>query len=420
MAQPKATPETRQSHIVALILLAVAACAQPEQRQETQEPMNVVRPGVEVLVEDSSHLVAERKAGLITNHTGIARDRTHTIDVLLNAGVELVALYGPEHGIRGDVDEGVRVASSVDGRTGLPVHSLYGPTVKPTAEMLEGVEVLLFDIQDIGARYYTYVSTMALTMQAAVEKGIPFVVLDRPNPIGGDLVQGNILDPAFATFVGLYETPMRHGMTAGELARMINDHFGVGADLHVVPVANWTRDAWFDQTELPWLPTSPNMPSLESATHYPGTCLFEGTNLSVGRGTDIAFQIVGAPWLDGEALAEALAAYDLPGVRIDAYTFTPNDPSDRKFGGELVSGVRFVTTDRGVYDPTHAAVAVLIEARKLAGERWQWHTSHFDRLAGTARLRADIDAGRSLDEAVAGWAEQIAEFMPIRARYLLY
>jgi uncharacterized protein YbbC (DUF1343 family) len=420
MAQPKATPRTRQSHIVALILLAVAACAQPEQRQETEEAMNVVRPGVEVLMEDSSHLVAGRSAGLITNHTGIARDRTHTIDVLLNAGVKLVALYGPEHGIRGDVDEGVRVASSVDARTGLPVHSLYGPALKPTAEMLEGIDVLLFDIQDIGARYYTYVSTMALGMQAAVEKGIPFVVLDRPNPIGGDLVQGNILDPAFATFVGLYETPMRHGMTAGELARLFNDHFGIGADLHVVPVAGWTRDAWFDQTQLPWLPTSPNMPDLESATHYPGTCLFEGTNLSVGRGTDMAFQIVGAPWLDRAALAESLAAYELPGVRLEAVSFTPHEPSDEKYGGELVSGVRFVTTDRSVYDPTLAAVAVLLEARKLAGERWEWHIRHFDRLAGTAKLRADIDAGRPLDEAVAGWADQIAQFMTVRARYLLY
>lgn len=384
------------------------------------EEANVIRPGVEMLLADSSHLVRDRAVGLITNHTGIARDGEHTIDMLMNNGVQVVALFGPEHGIRGDVDEGVRVASGVDARTGLPVHSLYGPTLRPSDQMLEGIEVLVFDIQDIGSRYYTYVSTMALSMQAAAEKEIPFVVLDRPNPIGGELVQGNVLDPAFATFVGLYPTPMRHGMTAGELARLFNDHFRIGADLHVVPVAGWTRDLWYDQTGLPWVPTSPNMPDLESATHYPGTCLFEGTNLSVGRGTAEAFQIIGAPWLDGDTLAARLNDYDLPGVRFEAISFTPDDPSDEKFAGELVNGVRFVTTDRGVYDPTHAAVAALIEARKLAGENWVWHVRHFDRLAGTALLRPAIDAAQTLEEATAGWDDQIAAFRQLRSRYLLY
>jgi uncharacterized protein YbbC (DUF1343 family) len=286
--------------------------------------------------------------------------------------------------------------------------------------MLEGIDVLVFDIQDIGARYYTYVSTMALSMQAAAEKGIPFIVLDRPNPIGGELVQGNVLDPAFATFVGLYPTPMRHGMTVGELARLFNDHFRIGSDLHVVPVAGWTRDLWYDQTGLPWVPTSPNMPDLESATHYPGTCLFEGTNLSVGRGTAEAFQIIGAPWLDGDTLAARLNGYGLPGVRFEAITFTPDDPSDEKFAGEQLNGVRFVTTDRSVYDPTHAAVAALIETRKLAGDNWVWHVRHFDRLAGTALLRPAIDAGLTLEEATAGWDDQIAAFRQLRSKYLLY
>jgi uncharacterized protein YbbC (DUF1343 family) len=418
--QAKATLFARQFRIAALTLLVALGCARPERGEEMTEKANVIRPGVEMLLADSSHLVLDRAAGLITNHTGIARDRSHTIDVLINNGVQLVALFGPEHGIRGDVDEGVRVASGVDSRTGLPVHSLYGPSLRPSDEMLEGIEVLLFDIQDVGARYYTYVSTMALSMQAAADKGIPFVVLDRPNPIGGDHVQGNVLDPAFATFVGLYATPMRHGMTVGELARLFNDHFGIGADLRVVPVAGWTRDLWFDATGLPWLPPSPNMPSLESATHYPGTCLFEGTNLSVGRGTPEAFQIIGAPWLDGDTLAARLNAYELPGVRFDAITFTPEDPSDEKFGGVPVNGVRFVTTDRSVYDPTHAAVAALIEARKLAGDEWVWHVRHFDRLAGTALLRAAIDEGRTLEAATAGWSDQVAAFRPLRARYLLY
>lgn len=409
-----ARPRTPQLPVVSLVLLSLAGCA-----PSTTETDNV-RPGIEILLADSSHLVAGRRVGLITNHTGIARDGTHSIDLLRDHGVELVALFGPEHGIRGDVAEGERVESSVDERTGLPVYSLYGDTLKPTAEMLAGIEVLLFDIQDIGARYYTYVSTMAKAMQAAAEEDIPFVVLDRPNAIGGELVQGNVLEPEHATFVGLYPVPMRHGMTPGELARLFNDHFGVGAELHVVPVAGWKRRQWFDETGLPWLPTSPNMPSLESATHYPGTCLFEGTNLSEGRGTDIAFQQVGAPWLDGAALAERLNAYGLRGVRFEPATFTPQGPGDPKYEDEEVRGVRFIVTDRRAYDPTIAGVAALIEARRLAGPQWEWNLKHFDRLAGTTRLREGIEAGADLEELISSWEAELAGFLPLRARYLLY
>ena len=259
------------------------------------------RPGVEVLLADSIHLVEGRRAGLVTNHTGIDREGVSTIDLLhRDTRLELVALYSPEHGIRGQAEAGELVDSGVDPRTGLPIHSLYGATRKPTPEMLEGVEVLLFDIQDIGARYYTYVYTMALAMEAAGEAGIPLVVLDRPNPIGGVEVQGNVLDPAFASFVGMYPIPMRHGMTPGELARLFQGEFGVSVELGVAPLSGWSRSDGFGDTGLPWVAPSPNMPSVESARHYPGTCLFEGTNLSVGRGTPIAFQQIGAPWLDGD------------------------------------------------------------------------------------------------------------------------
>jgi uncharacterized protein YbbC (DUF1343 family) len=220
--------------------------------------------------------------------------------------------------------------------------------------MMEGLDVLLFDIQDVGARYYTYASTMALAMEAAGEAGIPLIVLDRPNPIGGVAVQGNVLDPAFATFVGLYPVPMRHGMTHGELARLFAAEFGIQVKLAVVPADGWRREMLFPDTQLPWVPPSPNMPSLESALHYPGTCLFEGTNLSVGRGTDAAFQLVGAPWLDGEALAEALTGYGIPGVRFEAVRFTPHSPGDGKFSGQEIPGVRLEYLDDG-YDPTTAA-----------------------------------------------------------------
>lgn len=414
MLQAKARTCALQLCLASLVLLGTAGC------EPGDTSMSGVRPGLEVLLSDSSHLVYGKRAGLITNHTAIGRDGTHAIDLLMKSDVELVALFGPEHGIRGVEEEGERVESGADERTGLPIHSLYGRTLKPTPEMLEGIEVLLFDIQDIGARYYTYVSTMALSMESARDAGIPFVVLDRPNPIGGEHVQGNVLEPEHSTFVGLYSEPMRHGMTVGELARLFNDHFGIGADLHVVPAEGWTRDMWFDQTGLPWLKPSPNMPDLESATHYPGTCLFEGTNVSVGRGTDRAFQWIGAPWLDKDSLAERLNLYGLPGVRFEAVTFTPMQPSDEKYGGEALGGVLFVTTDRKTYDPTVAGVAALIEAHKLAGDNWIWYQRHFDRLAGTTDLRERIEAGAGLEEATAGWREQVEAFMLLRERYLLY
>lgn len=414
MLQPIATATARQLQIASLVLVSIAAC------KPGAGDTGGVRPGIEVLLEDSIQLVLGQRVGLITNHTGLARDGTHSIDLLSDSGIELVALFGPEHGIRGEVQEGRRVESSVDERTGLPVYSLYGATLEPTPEMLDGIETLLFDIQDIGARCYTYVSTMALAMQAAAEAGIHFIVLDRPNPIGGKLVQGNVLEPEHSSFVGLYPVPMRHGMTAGELARLFNEQFEIGADLHVIPALGWKRSAWYDETRLTWVRPSPNMPSLDSATHYPGTCLFEGTNLSVGRGTERAFQQIGAPWLDAEDLATRLNAYEFPGVRFEPAVFTPNQPSDEKYGGELVRGVRFIATDRSVYDPTLAAAAALVEARGLAGENWTWYPRHFDRLAGTTRIREQVEAKGRLEDIVSSWRDQLEAFMTLRARYLLY
>ena len=380
-----------------------------------------VRPGVDVLLEDSLRLVSGRRVGLITNQTGVDRQGRSSIDRLAeHDSVRLVALYSPEHGIRGEAEAGESVAGGRDEKTGVPIHSLYGETRKPTPEMLEGVEVLLFDIQDVGTRYYTYVSTMGLAMEAAAERGIPFVVLDRPNPVGGRLVQGNVLDTAYASFVGRYPVPMRHGMTVGELARLIDAEPGVGAELDVVPAKGWSRDRWFDETDLPWVAPSPNMPDLTSATHYPGTCLFEGTNLSVGRGTQRPFQQVGAPWLDADSMARRLNRRELPGVRFRPVRFTPDDPSDGKYGGREVRGVRFVVTDRRSYDPARAGVAALLEARRLAGGRWSWRAEHFDRLAGTGRLRRMVEEGRSLSEITAPWPEQREAFRKVRSGALLY
>jgi uncharacterized protein YbbC (DUF1343 family) len=361
------------------------------------------------------------RIGLITNHTGMNAAGESTIDLLYNrTDTRLVALFGPEHGLRGTAEAGEKVASGRDPKTGLPIHSLYGTTQKPTAEMLEGLDALVFDIQDIGTRYYTYVWTMALALQAAAEHGLRFVVLDRPNPIGGDGVQGNILDPKYASLVGLYPVPMRHGLTAGELARFLNEEHGIGADLVVVPMEGWRRDEWFDETGLPWVAPSPNMPSLESAAHYPGTCLFEGTNVSVGRGTDRAFQQIGAPWLDNEELVRRLDALNLPGVRFEPVVFTPERPGDGKFGGEAVRGVRFHVIDRATYDPTRAAIAALVEIHRLHPDSLEWRASHFDRLAGTDQVRLRVLQGASLEEITAGWETQRRAFEKVRERYLLY
>jgi uncharacterized protein YbbC (DUF1343 family) len=360
------------------------------------------------------------RVGLVTNHTAIDRDRVHAIDRLVEApDVELVALFSPEHGIRGDAEGGIGIDSQQDSRTGLPIHSLYGETRKPTPEMLQGIQVLLFDIQDVGARYYTYVSTMALAMEAAGEAGIPFIVLDRPNPIGGVAVQGTVLDPAFSTFVGMYPVPMRHGMTPGELARLYVGEFGLEVDLTVAPVDGWRRSMFFGDTGLPWVPPSPNMPSVESALHYPGTCLFEGTNVSVGRGTEMAFQILGAPWLDGDALAAAMEAYRLPDLEIRPVSFVPVRPGDGKFSDQQIHGIRLIARGPG-YDPTVTALALLREAKRMSGERWEWRQSHFDRLAGTDLLRLGIDRGDSMEALQEGWSTTLEAFGRLRTDYLIY
>jgi uncharacterized protein YbbC (DUF1343 family) len=285
--------------------------------------------------------------------------------------------------------------------------------------MLEGIDVLLFDLQDIGARYYTYVYTMAYAMEEAGRHGVRFVVLDRPNPIGGEAVQGNVLDPAYSTFVGLYPIPMRHGMTPGELARLYVGAFGIEVDLAVVPVAGLTRTMTFPDTGLPWVPPSPNIPSVVSALAYPGTCLFEGTPLSVGRGTREAFAWVGAPWLDGSALAAALNGYGFEGVRFEPVAFTPASPGDGKFDGVEVHGVRVVPEDPA-FDAPRIGVAMVVEAYRLSGDRWSWNVAHFDRLAGTDALRRGIEGGLSLDDLTATWEGQLRAFEAMRDPYLIY
>ena len=378
-----------------------------------------VRPGIDVLLSDSMSLVAGHRVGLVTNQTGVDRRGESDVDRLLAAGVQLVALYSPEHGFRGSADPGASVASAQDSATGLPIYSLYGRTASPTDSMLEGVDVMLVDLQDAGARYYTYIATATEVMRAAARRRMPVVILDRPNPIGGTMA-GNVLDTAYRSFVGRLPVPMRHGLTMGELVRFANDEMNISADLRVVPVNGWRRDEYYDETGLPFVKPSPNLPTLESLIHYPGSCLFEGTNLSVGRGTDHPFQQVGAPWLDPERVLAQVRLSSLRGVRFDTLHFTPHAPGDGKYADTVVTGIRLHVTDRAAYDPVQTAVVLLAAIRDVSPEQFRISAPHFDRLAGTSALRVGLESGLGATQLTAGWVAERKAFRERIGKYLIY
>ncbi len=376
-----------------------------------------VRPGIEVLLSDSLHLVRGRKVGLLTNQTGVDRRGEQDVERLLRAGIRLTALFSPEHGFRGLLDQ-QNIEHGRDSATGLPIYSLYGAVRAPTAAMLDSVDVLLIDLQDIGARTYTYVSTALQALQAAAAQGRRVVVLDRPDPIGGELVQGPLLDTAFASFVGMLPVPLRHGMTMGELLRLGAALRHLEASLAIVPVEGWSRGQWFDQTGLPWIRPSPNMPDLESATHYPGLVVFEATNLSVGRGTPVAFQVVGAPWLDPPRVRRLLG--EVPGVQVTDTVIRPMAPSDGKYPGQPVPALRFRVTDRQAYDPTRLAARLLAAVRRAHADSLVISPSRFDRLAGSGRWRAALEAATPGEAIWRSWQPELARFRQLREQYLLY
>lgn len=378
-----------------------------------------VHPGITVLLADSLHLVRNRRVGLVTNQAGVDAEGISTVARLRSAGVQLVALFSPEHGFRGAADPGAAVASSKDSATGLPIYSLYGRTSAPTSEMLDGIDLMIIDLQDAGARYYTYLATTVEVMRAAGRQGLRVMVLDRPNPIGG-LVQGNVLDPQFSSMVGRLAVPMRHGMTLGELARLAVADLRIEVSLTVIPVAGWRRSQALDQTGLPFVPPSPNLRSIGSLFHYAGLCLFEGTNLSVGRGSASSFEQIGAPWLDTTAVLNVIRQAHLPGVRFRGVDFTPRHPGDGKFEDTLVAGIRLEVTDRSTYDPTATAVHLLTAIRSIHREHFTWIQAHFDRLAGGPRLRTSIDSGESPKSIIRGW-QHARELFQARSRaFLLY
>jgi uncharacterized protein YbbC (DUF1343 family) len=398
-----------------------AACGKPPAAvAPVPVPANsVVRPGIEVLLSDSMALVRHARLGLVTNQAGVDAAGVSDATRIRAMGLELVALYTPEHGYRGEADPGAPVPHSMDSVTGLPIYSLYNQNTASIAATLTGLDLILVDLQDVGARYYTYFSSTVAVMRAAVRSGKRVVVLDRPNPIGGT-VQGNVLDTAYASFVGIMPIPMRHGMTLGELARLANTEFGIGADLTVIPVAGWSTAMDLAQTGLPYVPPSPNLRSLESLFHYPGLCLMEGTNLSVGRGSDHPFEQVGAPWLDTTKVLAGLRAADLPGVSFAGVTFRPKQPGDGKYAGTRLAGIRLTMTDRDRYDPTATAVTIMAVIRAVHPTQLKWTPAQFDRLAGNSSLRTGLASGVAPAVVMEEWPEELAAFLRRRQPALLY
>jgi uncharacterized protein YbbC (DUF1343 family) len=382
-------------------------------------PANVV-PGVEVLLSDSLHLIQGKRVGLITNPSGRDRRGTSTIDLLYHApGVRLTALFGPEHGLRGAAKAGERVASSTDSATGVPIYSLYGQTNAPTPEMLRDVDVLLYDIQDVGARVYTFEWTMALSAEAAGKAGKKFIVLDRPDPIRGDRIDGNILDPRFRSFVGLYPVALRYGLTPGELLRYLVGTHQVNADVTVVPMRGWHRAMWFDETGIPWVNPSPNLRTLDAALLYPGTVFFEGTNATEGRGTDAPFQLVGAEWMtDAGAIAREMNTLALPGVHFDSTSRPIEADGGYKFGGKTIPMIHIAVTDRDLVRPVDVGVRLLRAIYIRHRAEWQWRAS-IDRLAGTDELRQAVEQG-TVDALLSKWSTEARQFQAASRSYLLY
>jgi uncharacterized protein YbbC (DUF1343 family) len=392
-----------------------------------------VRSGLDKWITDGPSvcgLAAGARLGVVAHPASVDADVSHIVEVLLAArDYSLQRLFAPEHGLWGHEQDMEAVREAVDPWSGLPVVSLYGTdrdSLRPRPEDLSGLDAIVVDLQDVGSRYYTFVYTLSHVMEAAGEAGLPVIVLDRPNPIGGESVEGPVLDPSLASFVGRYALPIRHGMTIGELATLFWGSFGVSCDLRVVKMEGWRRAMGFDETGLPWVPPSPNMPSTATARVYPGGCLVEGTNLSEGRGTTTPFELVGAPWLDGRELAARLSAEQLPGVLFRATSFRP---MFQKHAGTPCGGVQVIVSDAASFRPVRTYLALLREVRLIDPRQFEWRTEAYefetdrpaiDYLLGLDGLRELIERGAALSEIERFWNEGLAAFLEIRDRHLLY
>jgi len=403
-----------------------------------------VKPGIEVFLESHLDLVKGKRVGLITNPTGVASNLESIIDLFYNnQEINLVALYGPEHGVRGNAQAGEYVSFYIDDKYNIPVFSLYGQSRKPKtgmlknideymrsfdtieagkipeASMVESLDVLIFDIQDVGTRIYTYLATMAYCMQASAENGVDFIVLDRPNPINGEDLEGPLLEyPEYSSFVGLYPIPVRHGMTAGELAELFNEKFlEKKANLTVIPMQGWEREMWYDETSLPWVIPSPNMPTLDTATAYPGQVFLEGTNISEGRGTTKPFEIFGAPWIDGYELVKKLNELNLEGIKFREAWFSP---TFSKYKGELCGGAQIHVIDRNQYRPFESSLYIIKTVMKMYPSHFKFHTEYFDKIMGTSKVRQALEKWIDVKDIIKSYKGELDNFLVLRKPYLLY
>jgi uncharacterized protein YbbC (DUF1343 family) len=429
--------------LLSVIFLCFSGC-KAQKREVVLPAAQKVKPGIEVLLEEHLDLIKGKRVGLITNPTSVDSQMQTTIELFAkNPGIHLVALYGPEHGVRGNAQAGEYIPFYLDEKYNIPVFSLYGQSLKPAVGMLKNiddymrsfdtkdtekipkpsmvkdVDTLIFDIQDVGTRVYTYIATMAYAMQASAENGIDFIVLDRPNPINGVTMEGPLLEyPEYSSFVGLYPIPVRYGMTMGELAQLFNDKFlEKKSNLKVIPMKGWRRDMWYDETFLNWVMPSPNMPTLETATVYPGQVYFEGTNVSEGRGTARPFELFGAPWIDGYELAKKLNDLALPGVRFREAWFTP---TFSKFEGLICGGAQIHVFDRNKYRAFETSLYIIKTIRDMYPEKFQFHKDYFDKIIGSSKIRESIEKGTSIQEVVKSFEKELGYFSELRKPYLLY
>jgi len=406
-----------------LLILLTISCS-----KSISEQNNVI-VGADGLLSEEFDLIKNKQIGIITNHTAILNNGTHLVDTLFSRDdVKIIKLFAPEHGIRGNAPDGHSIKNGADVKTGLPVISLYGKTRKPTKEMLDSIDVLIFDIQDIGARFYTFISTMYYAIQAAAENNTPIIILDRPNPINGIDVDGPILDLGFKTFVGIAAIPIRHGMTVGELALFFNRPKILGtktkAKLEIVKTKNWSSYKYFDELNLTWIKPSPNMPTLETALVYPGLCLLEGTNISEGRGTYQPFLKFGSPFINPSRVIKELKTLDIIGCRLTTINFTPieipNMSMYPKYKNEKCNGIKIHISNRALFKPIDFAVKLIYVFHKLYPEDFSFRESHFDRLWGSNSLRENILDGKTPNEILKSFENELVKFRSLRKQFLLY
>ena len=387
-----------------------------------------IKLGLERLLDEKAGVLRNARVGLVCNQATVDHEFRHAADLLHeHAEINLTTLFGPQHGIRGDVqDNMIETDHGIDRRTKLPIYSLYSETREPTEKMLENVDVIVADLQDIGCRIYTFAYTIANCMRAARRLGKKVVVCDRPNPIGGEKISGNLLETDCTSFVGQFPMPTRPGLTMGELARLFNEHFGIGCDLEVVEMTGWSRDLWHDQTDAPWVLPSPNIPTPATTAVFPGTVHLEGTQMSEGRGTTKPFELNGAPYIDADAFAEALTELNLPGVRFRACGFMP---TFQKHAGQACGGVQIHVTDRETFEPVIAGVAIVKLARDMYGDEFKWKEppyeyeydrNPFDVISGTLKLREQIERGDSIQAIAQSWGPGLRQFEEVRRRFFLY